>query len=429
MHNIWVFLLLFEFMNRDRNVKDERCFSCMVHDMEKSREYRYRSDEKMQLIVTKSELDDIEKRVSKGYAVKYQLPMIDSYVIEVQEEVLNILYRRRYAGRNSRGNAIVEMDSIITAQMKRAAPIIHLDAAHNKGIFGEGIGVAVLDTGVFPHPDLISGRNRIVAFHDVLNGRKYPYDDNGHGTHVCGIIGGNGHESQGEYRGVAPRCNIIGVKVLNYKGNGNVSDVLAGLQWVIDNKEKYNIRVVNISVGTTSNDTLDENSALVKGVNAVWDAGIVVVVAAGNNGPQPKSISTPGISRKVITVGASDDDIPVELSGNRAKDYSGRGPTRACIKKPDVVAPGSNIVSCNVNRSRNNLGIFGNKKDNQMYTVKSGTSMATPIVSGAVALLLSKYPEMTTQEVKIRFRNSSTDLGQSWSKQGWGLLNIETLLR
>lgn len=184
MHNIWVFLLLFEFMNRDRNVKDERCFSCMVHDMEKSREYRYRSDEKMQLIVTKSELDDIEKRVSKGYAVKYQLPMIDSYVIEVQEEVLNILYRRRYAGRNSRGNAIVEMDSIITAQMKRAAPIIHLDAAHNKGIFGEGIGVAVLDTGVFPHPDLISGRNRIVAFHDVLNGRKYPYDDNGHGTHV-----------------------------------------------------------------------------------------------------------------------------------------------------------------------------------------------------------------------------------------------------
>lgn len=187
--------------------------------------------------------------------------------------------------------------------------------------------------------------------------------------------------------------------------------------------------MVNISVGTTSNDTLDENSALVKGVNAVWDAGIVVVVAAGNNGPRPKSISTPGISRKVITVGASDDDIPVELSGNRAKDYSGRGPTRACIKKPDVVAPGSNIVSCNVNRSRNNFGIFGNKKDNQMYTVKSGTSMATPIVSGAVALLLSKYPEMTTQEVKIRFRNSSTDLGQSWSKQGWGLLNIETLLR
>lgn len=118
--------------------------------------------------------------------------------------------------------------------------------------------------------------------------------------------------------------------MLNHKGNGNISDVLAGLQWIIDNKEKYNIRVLNISVGTSIGDNVDEDSLLVKGVNAVWDSGIVVVVAAGNNGPKPMSISTPGISRKVITVGASDDNIAVEMSGNKMIDYSGRGPTSAC---------------------------------------------------------------------------------------------------
>lgn len=232
--------------------------------------------------------------------------------------------------------------------------------------------------------------------------------------------------------GVAPACNFIGVKVLDYRGDGNISDVLAGLQWIIDNRKRYNIRIVNISVGTSAKDNLDENSLLVQGVNAVWDSGIVVVVAAGNNGPGPMSISTPGISRKVITVGSSDDNIAVEVFGSRTKDYSGRGPTPYCIKKPDIVAPGSNIISCNINR------IVGRGKgmsprlitydSPMMYTIKSGTSMATPVVSGAIALLLSAHPELTNREVKLKLRNSAVDLGQRWEKQGWGLLNARKLL-
>lgn len=430
MHDLWVFLVLLQLLENSENT--ELCCKncCMACEEKHARDSDYGSQIKMQIIVTEQELKELVTIIASSYQfrykIKYALPMIQSYVIEADGLFMDKLnWWRRRVGDNYR----VEADSIISAQMKRAAPIIHLEAAHNRGIYGEGVGVAVLDTGVFPHPDLTTGRNRIIAFYDVLNGRRYPYDDNGHGTHVCGIIAGNGYESNGEYVGVAPRCNIIGVKVLNHKGNGNVSDVLAGLQWVINNKERYNIRIVNISVGTASTDSIDENSALVKGVNAVWDAGIVVVVAAGNNGPKPKSISTPGISRKVITVGASDDDVPVDLSGNKAKDYSGRGPTNACIKKPDVVAPGSNIVSCNVGRARTNFSLFGAKRDGQMYTVKSGTSMATPLVSGAIALLVSVYPEMTTQEVKLRIKNSSTDLGQPWNKQGWGLLNIKELLR
>lgn len=201
----------------------------------------------------------------------------------------------------------------------------------------------------------------------------------------------------------------------------------------MDNKKKYNIRIVNISVGTSSKDNLDENSLLVQGVNAVWDDGIVVVVAAGNNGPGPMSISTPGISRKVITVGSSDDNVAVEVFGSgRSKDYSGRGPTPFCIKKPDIVAPGSNIISCNISRystrSKNGDVRLSTSDAPMMYTVKSGTSMATPVVSGAIALLLAAHPEMTNRDVKLKLRDSAVDLGQHWEKQGWGLLNIRKLL-
>ena len=381
----------------------------------------------IQIIVSCSDYENNFNEVAAMGKVKYRLPMIDSYVIEVEQDRLDQLQEE---------NALwsYEVDTHITAQMNRAAEIIDLKWAQDRQIFGDNIGVAVVDTGICLHKDFTEGGNRILGFYDLIHGRTEPYDDNGHGSHVSGIIGGNGFLSNYKYVGLAPKCNLIGIKVLDQKGDGNISDVLAGLQWIIDNKEKYNIRVVNISVGTTTKENIDENSLLVKGVNAVWDAGIVVVVAAGNNGPGPMSISTPGISRKVITVGSSDDRITVELFGNKTMDYSGRGPTASCIKKPDIVAPGSNIISCGTmkNYQRYRYNLLNNPRNDYsslMYTVKSGTSMATPIVSGAIALLLSKYPKMTTKEVKLKLRESAVDLGYPWSKQGWGLLSISRLLQ
>lgn len=372
----------------------------------------------VQIIIDCKDFDQKQKLLEKVITIKYSLPMIHSYVAEIKKEHLDLLEQMQLPFR-------FEIDELITAQMKRAGDLIGLSFARKRGISGKGVGVAVVDTGVSLHPDLIQDKNRIIAFQDFIHGRTKPYDDNGHGTHVSGIIGGNGSSSNGLYTGVAPECDIIGVKVLDRKGNGNTSDVLAGLQWIIDNKDTYHIRVVNISVGTTSKDRIDENSLLVRGVNAVWDAGLVVVVAAGNNGPRPMSISTPGISRKVITVGASDDNIAIEMFGSRLTDYSGRGPTNACIKKPDIVAPGSNIVSCNlVSDSRSSLA----KRCKNLYTVKSGTSMSTPIVSGAIALLLSSEPNLTNRDVKLRLKYSGTDLGYPQNKQGWGMLNIEKLL-
>ena len=165
---------------------------------------------------------------------------------------------------------------------------------------------------------------------------------------------------------------------------------------------------MNISVGTVrEGDVLDE--PLVEAVEQAWDAGIVVVVAAGNMGPMPQSITAPGNSRKVITVGSSDDSAPV---------YSGRGPTKNCVCKPDIVAPGSGIVSCS-----------SQWQGGPKYCKKSGTSMATPMVSGAAALLLSKEPWLTNVEVKMRLRESAVDLGLPHSRQGWGLLDVRRFCR
>ncbi|MEG1742460.1 MAG: S8 family serine peptidase, partial [Acetivibrio sp.] len=122
----------------------------------------------------------------------------------------------------------------------------------------------------------------------------------------------------------------------------------------------------------------------------------------------------------IITVGASDDGDYVDFGGERIRNYSSRGPTKACIMKPDIVAPGSNIVSCNYR--------FLQGKEKSMYAVKSGTSMATPIVSGTIALLLQKYPDMTPREIKIRIKNRARDNGMERMHQGWGILDIKKLL-
>lgn len=295
--------------------------------------------------------------------------------------------------------------------MKEARNNIRCEKVWADGITGRGIGVAILDTGLFFHSDF---QNRVPVFKDMIQLRTEAYDDNGHGTHVAGIIGGSGDCSNGRYCGVAPECSLIPVKVLDKKGNGYATDVLAGLRWIRENREKYGIRIVNISVGSYSQREMSENSALVRGVNGAWDDGLVVVVAAGNNGPGRMTITTPGISRKVITVGCSDDDREVNVMGMRMVDYSGRGPTSACICKPDVVAPGSRIISCTNQPGK--------------YTFKSGTSMSTPLVSGAIALLLEKYPDMTNRDVKLHLSRSCVDMGLPRNQQGWGKLDVVRLL-
>jgi serine protease AprX len=285
------------------------------------------------------------------------------------------------------------------------------------GVHVVGVGVAVLDTGIYPHVDF---GDRIVAFRDFTvkgagkAGQDVPYDDNSHGTHVAGIIAGDGSASRGRYVGVAPKSRIIALKVLEGNGDGDSQAVVEGLQWILDNERQYGIRVVNLSFAAKLKDDEGGMARLLAKVGEVWEAGIVVVTVAGNLGPGKSSVAIPGISRHAITVGVYDDDYYVDSMGRKHHGYSGRGPGPGGIVKPEIVTRGTGIISCTNKRAA--------------YARKSGTSMAAPRVSGAVALLLEKKPVLTPDEVKERLIESAVPMKLPREHQGYGRLDVGRLL-
>src|SRR5690606_31430974 len=171
----------------------------------------------------------------------------------------------------------------------------------------------------------IMPRSRIVAFKDFVNKKQSAYDDNGHGTFVAGAAAGNGYSSVGRYTGVAPMADIISVKVMNSKGEGNSSDILAGMQWVVDNKERFNIKIMSLSLGSKAVGRA-YSDPLAVAAGSVWNRGITVIAAAGNSGPESGTITTPGVNNKVITVGAVDDKRTVDIKDDTIAKFSSRGP-------------------------------------------------------------------------------------------------------
>ncbi|MBO5302434.1 MAG: S8 family peptidase [Lachnospiraceae bacterium] len=293
--------------------------------------------------------------------------------------------------------------------MNQVRKKVKADYAHAKGYTGKNITVAVMDTGITNHPDF---GNRILAFEDYTQKKNYPYDDNGHGCHVAGIIAGNGLKSHGTYAGIAPQANLFITKVLDRKGNGNTSHVLEAIDRIISQKEKYNIRILNISVGMLPTANEKEKNSLIQAVEKAWNSGIVVVAAAGNNGPDENTVTIPGQCKSIITVGSIDD---YAVNGKGLKNgYSGRGPTDCCVVKPEILAPGTGIKSCSCHG-------YG-------YEVKSGTSMSAPVISGAIALLLQKYPDMTPAQVKLRLYERAVALKEPGKRQYWGVVYLNRLL-
>lgn len=311
--------------------------------------------------------------------------------------------------------------------------------AYQQGLFGRQIGIAVLDSGIYPHRDFTDGHNRIRVFKDFTGGSSMPYDTNGHGTHIAGIMAGSGAASGGRFMGMAPQAHLIVLKVLDDKGNGTADNVCRAIDWVVKNRERYRIRIMNISVGSNVRDRIRESRMLVEAVEYAWDYGLIVVAAAGNNGPDAMSVTAPGTSRKVITVGAVPEGVPAAgaqsrtdilpgvISNGRIQgewekrpedtcSFSGRGPTESCVCKPDLVAPGYRIISCG----------FG---PGGPYAARSGTSMAAPVVSGGIALLLNKYPDMTNKDVKICLRKSAIPLALPKSWQGWGMFSVKESIK
>jgi len=268
--------------------------------------------------------------------------------------------------------------------------------------------IAVIDTGIYPHIDFEIPRNKIIKFVDLINGKTEPYDDNGHGTFVSGVIAGNGTVNP-KYKGINPNSNLIVIKALDGKGETGASTILNAMQWIFDNKDEYNIKVVCMSFGSTP---LGKNDPLKLGAERLWDSGIVVVSAAGNSGPNSSSIKSPGSSYKIITVGALDDhrvgDEP-QYPLFSVADFSSRGPINN-VYKPDLIASGVDI---------NGL----NNSSNPFYTKMSGTSVSTPMVAGVVSLILEKYPNFTPDQVKKYLINCSTKINGDRNSEGFGFLD------
>ncbi|NLI91625.1 MAG: S8 family peptidase [Peptococcaceae bacterium] len=314
----------------------------------------------------------------------------------------------------------IHTDRKVRALLDIARSAIKADVLHSQAIKGEGITIAVVDTGIYPHQDLLG---RIKAFKDFVKNKTNPYDDNGHGTHCAGDAAGDGAASNGLYTGIAPKASLVGVKVLDRMGSGSLSSVMSGIQWCIDNQKLLNINVLSLSLGSSATVPAADDP-MVKAVEAAWDAGIIVCVAAGNEGPDEKTISSPGISPKVITVGAMDDENTKERVDDQAADFSSRGPTVDGLVKPDVISPGVNIVSLRSPNSYLDKLNKANRVANNYFSL-SGTSMATPICAGVAALILQVHPDLLPDDVKKKLMETAENWKLSPYVQGAGYIQAE----
>ncbi len=274
-----------------------------------------------------------------------------------------------------------------------SAPHIQAPQVWAAGYTGRNVPVAIVDTGIDPtHPDFAG---RIIAMADFTG--EGTSDNHGHGTHVAGITAGAGST----YKGIAPEAQIYAAKVLHGDGSGYMSEVMAGLEWAV----QQNVKVINLSLGGEG--PCDGTDALSTTCDAVVDQGVMVCVAAGNSGPGASTVGAPGCARKVLTVGACSNTDAIA-------SFSARGPTGDGRVKPDVLLPGVSIASCRAQGTS-----MGTPVDT-LYTRASGTSMATPHAAGVAALLLEAFPALTPAELKARIMTTAISLGLAANTQGSG---------
>lgn len=271
--------------------------------------------------------------------------------------------------------------------------------------------IAVMDTGMSDHPDLM---NRKFSFIDFVNGSVTPYDDHGHGTHICGIIAGTGKLSKGIYHGIAPKAELLVMKILDEHGNGESKCILEALEYLASLDRSRIPSVINISVGLEQKSDLYTYWKIERIMDRLVEEGCMVVCSAGNRGPKDGTIMSLSQNREVLSVGCYDLLYANDSKGACA-GYSGRGIRNSIFRKPDLVAPGTNIISC------------GSDWRNRPYVSKSGTSMATAIVSGACALYIEKYKGASSNEIRRKMRLQAMDLALPANMQGYGFLNLKNL--
>ncbi|HEV3141862.1 MAG TPA: S8 family peptidase, partial [Vicinamibacterales bacterium] len=373
-------------------------------------------------------------RLSGGRIVR-TLPIINALEVDVPNLAIGTIA----------SSALVQhmsVDRVTVGSLERTGATIGATAVRNDlGYDGSGIGVAVIDSGVGPWLDDLGdagGGMRIGRFVDFVGGRESAYDDYGHGTHVAGIIAGNGFDSNGARSGVAPAAHLVVLKVLDASGGGHIGDVIAAIDYAVAHKDELNIRVINLSVAAAVDESYTIDPLTLAAQRAV-SAGIVVVAAAGNNGRGPQGrtqyggITAPGNAPWVLTVGASSHMGTVDRSDDTIAAFSSRGPDAIDhAAKPDLVAPGVGIESLSTPASTlySTMSPYllpGTASTSYLpYLSLSGTSMATPVVAGTVALMLQANPALRPNEVKAILQFTAQKYsGYDTLTQGAGFLNAK----
>jgi serine protease AprX len=283
-----------------------------------------------------------------------------------------------------------------------------------QGGSGRGVTVAVLDSGIASNPDLGTRIQAEVSFAGPYDPQRP--DPGGHGTHIAGTIAGDGTSSAGQYVGMAPHAGLVSVQVLDRNGNGRISSVVRGIEWAIAHQAEFNIRVLNLSFGARVLGASYRTDPLAAAVEIAWKHGIVVVAAAGNSGPSSGTVESPGVDPYVITVGATDDQATLSLSDDMLAWFSAWGMPTDSSPKPDLLADGRRIVSLRVPGSSIDMLLPDHvvtANNGSTYTRLTGTSMATAVVSGAVALMLERQPLLKPDQVKQILVQTTQAFGQS----------------
>jgi subtilisin family serine protease len=330
------------------------------------------------------------KAMIKGVTPTYEYRLIPAAAMHLSKEQVATLAEDESVEQ-------VWLDVPVKAWLETSVVLIEAPRVWAAGYRGTGVKIAIIDTGIDPHHPDFAGR---IAATASFVGRSFA-DDNGHGTHVAGIAAGNGTASDGRYTGVAPEADLYIAKVLDKDGAGMTSDVIAGVEWAVDQQAQ----VACLSLGSTG--PCDGTDALSVACDAAVERGLTVCVAAGNEGPAPRTVGSPGCAREVITVGASNDE-------DQVASFSSRGPTSDGRVKPDIVFPGVNIISARA------AGTAMGQVVDEYYTSASGTSMATPHAVGSAALLLQANPSLTPNEVKDLLMHAARDLGYDANTEGAG---------
>ncbi|WP_163193825.1 S8 family serine peptidase [Clostridium thermarum] len=290
---------------------------------------------------------------------------------------------------------------------------------------GKGVGIALIDSGVYPHQDLQKPNNRIKKFVDLFNKYKYPYDDHGHGTFIAGLLCGSGYSSKGMYKGVAENSNLYVIKAFNSLGRGLISDILYALEIISEDYEEYNIRVACLPFEIMENDPY-VLKLFSKSFDKLLALGIIPVVPSGSMGNEEGSITGIAALSNCITVGGLD----TTSSNITSYVHSSSGPVGK-VDKPNVAAACVDICSLNTNVNyipeKNGVRLFPHNLE-RAYTTFTGTSCTAAYISGICAMLFENNSSLTFKDICSLLKVSSTMINISRWLQGSGIVDIHKLL-